>query len=116
VCAKYFVISSFLLGSFLYNAPCLVWFGLVWFGLVWFGLVWFGLVWCCDPSTVETTQKRPFDPTMPSSLIKGSIPPHCDEEMDGGERDDKRWIEDETASLHGGYTTMSVFKLVNDKV
>jgi hypothetical protein len=38
---KYFVISSvpFLLGSFLYNAPCLVWFGLVWFGLVWFDLV-----------------------------------------------------------------------------
>ncbi len=34
--------------------------------------------------------------------------PHCDEEIDGGERDDKRWIEDGTASLHGGYATMYV--------
>ena len=34
--------------------------------------------------------------------------PHCDEEIDGGERDDKRWIEDGTASLDGGYTTMYV--------
>ncbi len=34
--------------------------------------------------------------------------PPCDEEIDGGERDDKRWIEDGTASLHGGYTTMYV--------
>ena len=42
--------------------------------------------------------------------------PHCDEEIDGGERDDKRWIEDGTASLHGGYTTMYVCKLVNGKV
>ncbi len=33
-----------------------------------------------------------------------------------GERDDKRWIEDGTASLHGGYTTMYVCKLVNGKV
>jgi hypothetical protein len=31
---------------------------------------------------------------------------HCDEEIDGGERDDKRWIEDGTARLHGGYTTI----------
>jgi hypothetical protein len=42
--------------------------------------------------------------------------PHCDGEIDGGERDDKRWIEDGTASLHGGYTTMYVCKLVNGKV
>ena len=42
--------------------------------------------------------------------------PPCDEEIDGGERDDKRWIEDGTASLHGGYTTMYVCKLVNGKV
>jgi hypothetical protein len=42
--------------------------------------------------------------------------PQCDEEIDGGERDDKRWIEDGTASLHGGYTTMYVCKLVNGKV
>ena len=42
--------------------------------------------------------------------------PHCDEEIDGGERDDKRWIEDGTASLHGGYTTMYVCKAVNGKV
>ena len=34
--------------------------------------------------------------------------PHCDGEIDGGERDDKRWIEDGTASLHGGCTTMYV--------
>ena len=39
--------------------------------------------------------------------------PHCDEEIDGGERDDKRWIEDGTASLHGGCTTMYVCRLVN---
>ncbi len=32
--------------------------------------------------------------------------PHCDEEIGGGERDDKRWIEVLTARLHGGYTTM----------
>ena len=42
--------------------------------------------------------------------------PHCDGEIDGGERDDKRWMEDGTASLHGGYTTMYVCKLVNGKV
>ena len=42
--------------------------------------------------------------------------PHCDEEIDGGERDHKRWIEDGTASLHGGYTTMYVCKSVNGKV
>jgi hypothetical protein len=41
---------------------------------------------------------------------------HCDEEIDVGERDDKRWIEDGTASLYGGYTTMYVCKLVNGKV
>ena len=40
----------------------------------------------------------------------------CDEEIDGGERDDKRWMEDGTASLHGGYTTMFVCKAVNGKV
>ena len=39
--------------------------------------------------------------------------PHCDEEIDGRERDDKRWMEDGTASLHGGYTTMYVCKMVN---
>ena len=42
--------------------------------------------------------------------------PHCDEEIDDGERNDKRWIEDGTASIHGGYTTMYVCKLVNGKV
>ena len=42
--------------------------------------------------------------------------PPCDEEIDGGERDDNRWMEDGTASLHGGYTTMYVCSLVNGKV
>jgi hypothetical protein len=42
--------------------------------------------------------------------------PPCDEEVDGGERDYKRWIGDGTASLHGGYTTMYVCKLINGKV
>jgi hypothetical protein len=42
--------------------------------------------------------------------------PHYDEDIGGGERDDMRWIEDGTASFHGGYTTMYVCKLVNGKV
>ncbi len=40
--------------------------------------------------------------------------PPCDEEIDGGERDDKRWNEDGTASLHGGYTTMYVCMQVGE--
>ena len=53
VCAKYFVISSvpFLLGFFLYSAPCLVWFGLVWSGC------YIDDYKLNTKSTVETTQK-----------------------------------------------------------